>query len=254
MIRAALVLLFAAMQWIVPLTPRLVGYGIPLDRAVNTGVPPPEQPTGATFAIWGVIFTLSVLYGLRQFSGRHREAAAYQAIGWSAAAAFAGSCAWMAVAQFVGNGPALVAIIWLMFVFAARALFRLLAMRSVLDRFDRWITLPLFAALSAWLAAAAVLNTLSYLKLVGVVTPALSPSLAAAGALVVVAVLSSALLARARGYLAVAATTLWALGGVAYANIAERPNREVAVLAVGLALIIVAQAIWLRRPGARREW
>jgi hypothetical protein len=248
MLRSLLVLLFAIGHFIAPQAARFAGFGLPLDRAVNTGVPPPEQPTGPTFAIWGVIFTLALLFAIRQSMPNWRDSALYQSIGWSAVFAFGANCAWMLIAQFQGNGPALVAAIWIIWVFAARAFFRALSMRPVLETFDRTITLPLFGMLTAWLSAAAILNTASYLRLIKAVPPALTPTLYAALILVAIALLSLAVLRRAGGYLPVAATTLWALGGIAYANYFNKFDRNMVMLACGLMLLVVAALAWQKRP------
>jgi hypothetical protein len=250
MLRAMLALLFALGHFAAGQASRLAGFGLPLDKAVNTGVPPPEQPTGFTFSIWGVIFTLALVFALRQAMPTWRDSALYQKIGWSAVVAFGANCAWMLIAQFYGNGPALVACIWIIWMFSARALFGTLAMRPMLDGFDRLITLPLFGILTAWISAAAVLNTASYLRLIKVVPPTLTPTLFAALILCVIAALSLLLLRRAGGYLPFAATTLWALGGVAYANYYERFDKNMVMLAAGLALLVVAALAWQKRPMA----
>lgn len=254
MLRALLVLVFAIAQVIAPQASKIAGFGTPIGEVGGTFPRGPQEPSGYTFAIWGVIFALSLLFAGRQALPGRRDAALYQAIGGAALMLFAAACAWMLVAQFVGNGPALVGIIWLMFLAAARAFFRALAMRPTLDGFDRVITLPLFALYTGWLAAAAWLNTGSVLKLLGVVPPTFSPDIYAAILLVLIAVVSLLLLRRANGYFWLGATTIWALGGVAHANIALRPNREIATLAIGLALIVVAALIWQRRPVQRTEY
>jgi hypothetical protein len=56
--------------------------------------------------------------------------------------------------------------------------------------------------------------------------------------------LSVFLLRRAGGYFWYGATTLWALGGIAYANLYDLPNRGIAALAAGLAVLIVAALVW----------
>ena len=127
-------------------------------------------------------------------------------------------------------------------------------MRPTLDGFDRVVTMPLFALYTGWLAAAAWLNTGSVLKLLGIVPPTFSPVIYAALLLLAIAALSLVLLRRAHGYLWLGLTTVWALGGVAHANIYLRPNSEIAMLAIGLALIIVAMLIWQRRPIQKSEY
>jgi hypothetical protein len=189
-----------------------------------------------------------LVFALRQVMPTWRDSALYQKIGWSAALAFALNCTWMLIAQFQGNGPALVVCIWLIWMFAARAFFQTLAMRPVLDWFDRFVTLPLFGGLTAWLSAAAVINTASYLKLIKVVPPTMTPTLFAALVLCVIAALSLFVLRRASGYLPFAATTLWALGGVAYANYYDRFDKNMVMLAAGLALLVIAVLAWQKRP------
>lgn len=254
MLRALLVLVFAVGQVIAPQATKMAGFGTPIGEVGGSFPRGPQEPSGYTFAIWGVIFLLALLFAVRQLLPSRRDAALYQSIGGSALVLFAAACAWMLVAQFVGNGPVLVGIIWLMLLAAARAFFRTLAMRPTLDSFDRAVTLPLFALYTGWLAAAAWLNTGSVLKLLAIVPPAFSPEIYAAILLILIAALSLFLLRRANGYHWLGATTIWALGGVAHANIYLRPNREIATLAIGLALVVVAALIWQRRPVQRSEY
>lgn len=88
MLRALLVLVFAIGHFVTSNLQRVAGIGAPLDRAVNSGTPPPEQPAGWAFAIWGLIFSLALIYAARQVLPRYRDAALYQAIGWPAALTF----------------------------------------------------------------------------------------------------------------------------------------------------------------------
>jgi hypothetical protein len=245
---ALLLLVFAAGQWLVPVLPRLLGFGVEINRATATaGPPPPELPSGQAFAIWGLLFSLSVLYGLRQALPSRRDGHVYQRIRGPALMAFAASCAWMATAQFYGNGRVLVAIIWVMLAASFVTLRRLMSLRATLDGFDRWVTLPLFGMLSGWLTAAVALNTISWLKLIGA-APAWSTTALAAVLLAAVGLLALVLLRRAGSSAWYAAGVIWALGWVAHANLTARPNREIALLAIGLALILVSLVLWERRP------
>jgi hypothetical protein len=248
MTRALFVLLFAVGNFVTSNLVRLTGVGTPLDRAVNSGVPPPEQPAGWAFAIWGLIFTLALLYAIRQILPSRRDTALYQAIGWPAAIALLMSNAWMVIAQYYGNTGPLLATMWLYWAFAVIAFFRALAMRPRLDRFDSIVTLPLFAILAGWLSAAAWLNTVGYLRVVNLLPSGLTATLAAAVTMVVLASMSILVLLRARGYVWFGLTTLWALAGIAYGNLYGSTNREIATLAIGLALIVAALLIWQRRP------
>jgi hypothetical protein len=247
MLAALLVIVFAAGQFVVPALPGLLGFGSAIAQATTAG-PAPETPSGPAFGIWGLLFTLSVLYALRQALPSRRETHVYQSIRAAALGAFALSCAWMATAQFYGNGLALVGIIWAMLGCSVIAFRRLLAMRGTLDGFDRWLTLPLFGLLSGWLSAAVMLNTSSWLRLINALPAGWSPSLVAAAVLLAVGALAVVLLQRSNASVWYGAAVLWALGWVVHANIMVRPNREVATLAVGLMLVVVAVLVWSRRP------
>ncbi len=252
--RALIVLVLALAQFIVPQASRLVGFGTPIGNVGGSFPPGPEQPSGYTFGIWGLIFTLTLVFAMRQLLPSHRDAALYQNIRTAVVVLLAASSAWMLAAQFYGNGLVLAALIWLMFLSAARGLLRTLAMRPTLDGFDRIITLPMFALYAGWLAAAAWLNTGSVIKLYSPASTAVAPPLYAAILLIAIAALSLALLRRASGYLPLGLTTLWALGGVAHANIMLRPNTLIAALTFVLGLIVVGYLVWQRRPAATSEF
>jgi hypothetical protein len=254
MLRALLVVLLALAQLAAPQASKIAGFGIPIGEVSGGPTPGPEQPSGYAFVIWGVIFALALLFALRQVLPSRRDTALYQNVGFAAVVLFGASCAWMLAAQFYGNGLVLVGLIWLMLFAAARGLFRTLAMRPTLDAFDRYVTLPMFALYTGWLAAAVWLNTGSVLKMRGLVPGFVSPSLYGALLLVLIVALSLLLLRRANGYVPLGLTTLWALGGVAHANLVLRPNTQVASLAIGLALLVVAFLLWQRRPVKVREF
>jgi hypothetical protein len=251
MLRALLVLVLAVGNFVTSNLARVAGIGIPLDRAVNSGTPPPEQPAGWAFVIWGLIFSLMLLYGIRQALPAWRNTSLYQSIGWPAVGALLMCNAWMVSAQLYGNTGALLVIMWLFWVLTVMAFFRVLAMRPLLDRFDSIVTLPGFAILAGWLSAAACVNTVSWLRVSKMLPPMFTLSLSAAATIVVIGVLSLLVLQRARGYVWYGVTTLWALSGIAYANLYDQPNRDIAILAVGLALIVVATLLWQRRPVER---
>jgi FtsH-binding integral membrane protein len=244
MLTALLVLVFALGQWVVPQLPRLLGFGQEIARVA--GAPAPETPAGPAFSIWLVIFAGTTLYAARQLRPRHRDTQVYLSIRGPALLAVALACAWMAWAQFVGNGRVLVGIIVAYLLSAIVVFQRLLAMRASLDRFDMFVTLPSFGLLVGWLSAAAWLNTVSWLKLERFIQA--SPTLIAAATLLAIGLTAIVLLRCFSSPVSVAAAQVWALGWVAYANIALRENREIATIAIGLVLIIVALVLWDRRP------
>lgn len=261
MLRALLVLVSAVGMTLAPMAYRIAGFGTPIGEVGSTGPAGPEQPSGFAFAIWGVIFALALVYALRQMLPSRRDAALYQSVGTAAFVLFATAIAWMLVAQFRGNGPILVGLIWLMLLAAMRGFYRTLAMRPALDQFDRVVTLPMFALFTGWLAAAVWLNTGSVAKdlmqaSLGAAAPPsyLTPTTIAAAIIICIAAMSLLLLRRAHGYVPLGLTTLWALGGIAHANLVLRPNTTIAMLCIVLALVVVAILLWQRRPVKRPEF
>ncbi len=252
MFRALLVLVLAIAQIAAPRAGKIAGFGTPLSEV--GGSAGPEQPSGYAFAIWGLIFALALLFAVRQVMAKRRDSALYQTVGAAAVVLFGASTAWMLLAQFYGNGLVLACVIWLMLVAAARAFFRTLAMRANLDPFDRFVTLPMFALYTGWLAAAVWLNSGSVAKLYSGDAAEIGGSPFAVVTLLLIAGSSLWLLARAHGYLPFALTTLWALGGIAHMNLVVRPNTQIAGLSIGLGLVVVGYLAWQRRPVTKAEF
>ncbi|MEL6226637.1 MAG: hypothetical protein AAFR01_06405 [Pseudomonadota bacterium] len=161
MLRAALVLLFAAAQFGTSSLARFVDGARPIAVAVSPN-PPLEQPAGYAFAIWFVIFALSVIFAVRHALGREDEGVGDPTLGWLAAGAFAANNVWMVLAQLYGNGWYLVLVIWLILGFASASLVRIVREPNFWSTADRMIAAACFGLLSAWLTAAAWLNTASY--------------------------------------------------------------------------------------------
>lgn len=217
----------------------------------------PEVPAGYAFAIWGLIFSLTLIYALRQALPSYRDHGLYQRIGWVTAMSSLLNSIWMVLAQTIGNGWWLVLIIFGILGFALTAFFGVLAEKDRLDRFDRFIVLPMTALLAAWLSAAVWLNTASWVKLMAPERLGLSLAQYALVVLSVAAVFSWAVLARARGNLIYAGTTIWALVGIVVANLSNGGGETLVALAAGILVpVTLALAAWARsraKPGAIAE-
>jgi hypothetical protein len=159
----------------------------------------------------------------------------------------------MVLAQLSGNTAPLLVTMWLLWAFTVTAFFRALDLRPTLDRFDGIVTLPLFAIFSGWISAAAWVNTVSWLRVVGAVPSTIALPLSAGITIVLIGGLSLLLLRRAGGYVWYGAATLWALVGIAYANVYDVPNRGIAALAVVLAVLVIGLLLWSRRTWVVRS-
>jgi hypothetical protein len=228
------------------------GIGRPIGEVPGSGTFSPETPAGYAFSIWGPIFVLVIVTALRQALPAYRDHALYRQIGWATAGSSFLNVAWMLMAQTLGNGWWLVLAIFGILAFALVAFFRTLQHSQSLDRFDRWIVLPMTGLLAAWLSAAVWLNASSYLKLLDPDRFGLSPQGFALAVLATIAAFGLTMLVRSRGNLWYAGTLIWALAAVIAANLMRSEGAPVVALAAAAAIVLtVALAVWTRHGAAR---
>jgi hypothetical protein len=224
----------------------LSGIGRPIQEGAVPRMISPEVPAGYAFAIWGPIFALTAIYAVRQALPGMRDAPLYRAIGWATIVSSAANVTWMMLAQTVGNGWWLVLTIVTILIAAVSAFFGVLRRAGSLDRFDRWIVLPMTGILAGWLSAAVWLNVASYIKQLQPDRFGLSATVFAIAVLAAVTVFGWTILRRARGNAWYAGTLIWALAGVVVANSATvGGDRTVALAAAGVALLTLSIALLL---------
>ena len=246
-LRQIAVLALAPLQFVTSSLSAFVDGLTPIGRSVNA-VPPPEQPAGYAFAIWFVIFALSVVYAARQALPSQRDNPVYARIGWLTAGAFAANSVWMVLAQVYGNGWYLVLTIWIIWAFAVAATAALAGNRAEWDVFDRWVTVPAMSLLGGWLTAAVWLNTSSYLMMTEIGRLGLEPvpfALVVVGAVTLLGGFVHFALGRISWY---ALTLAWAFAAVGIANLDANPS-TIAAPVFGLATLAIAEAFW---GGSRR--
>lgn len=210
---------------------------------------------GYAFSIWGLIFLLDVVHGVRQMRGRWRDDALLRRIAPATIAGFVLTTAWM---PLFSQG---MFAICLLVIFGALACIAWVAVQ-LSDAGRRggahlwsWLALSLHAG---WLTLAAFLNLAQSALAFGWTREQsqLAPSLlllAAATALLLW------LNARMRGNLAYVAAALWGLVAVWLRQSGSSlPGADVtAGVALGIAALLVVQSLWLylraRRAGAGRD-
>lgn len=240
-------LAFAALQLALP--PILFG-GRGFNAEADAGPPSPAEPAGYAFAIWGPIYLGCLAYAVVQALPSRAADPLFRRIGWLTAAGFALTGAWLLAARF---GPvwATVPIIWLMtaaigtaFVIAAGA-----ARPGLVEA--AFVRLPL-ALFAGWLTAAAFVNAAEVLPRFGFDRFGLSPAGFAVLVVGAAGALAGALAGLTRGEPAYALAVLWALGGIAAANVMRASGSPVVIAAAGAAgLALVAWCLALRRPSRR---
>jgi len=237
-----LVLLFAlampAVSWL-----SQAGVFGPDNGTISDRYPTLLVAAGYAFSIWGLIFLLDVVYAIWQATGRRRADVLLGRIAPVTAAGFALTAVWM---PLFSQG-----LFWLclLVIFAALACLAWAAVRlsnagPAADYRWAWLALSLHAG---WLSLAAFLNLAQAALAYGWMRPdaQLVPSLLL---FVAAALVLLAMNRRMRGNLAYAAAALWGLVAVwVEQSRSPIPGAGIAAwVAVAIALLLVAQTLWLR--------
>ena len=217
----------------------------PTNAVISDQYPTLVVAAGYAFAIWGLIFLLDVVFGLWQFSPKRKQGGVLAGIRLPAALGFAFTAAWMPVFSQQIYWLALL-IIWL-----ALACLLWCAVRLSRDvqpepgqAWFAWLPLSLHAG---WLSLAAFLNTAQVIVAYGL----LPTGNMLWWSLLLFAVAAALLLSlnqRMQGNLAFVAAAVWALVAVYVKQSASSlPGSSAAAwVAIGIAVILVAQTIWLK--------
>jgi hypothetical protein len=202
-------------------------------------------PAVYAFAIWFLIYSLSVAYGVLQALPSQRTNPTFRAVGAMTAVTFAGCIAWIVAARF---GPAFLTIPLILVMFAAIATALLRALRSPpASRAERVILRPLFGIYTGWLTAAIVLNVTNVLPEYGIGIFGLTGVGLAAFTLTCASVIALALIRATRGHLPYVATLLWAQAAIIVVNLTENAQPLVAAGAGMVTLLVVGSTLLARR-------
>lgn len=246
-LRRLLLLLLPVAQILAALLPAF-GIGTSM-AAVSAASRTPVVPAGYAFSIWGVIFALSLAYGIWQALPANRGSALARRTGWPLAGAFAADTLWQVVSQISGRvGFGLLVVILIGLACALVALF--LARGTPEDGLGaRWIVAPLTGLLAGWLTAAAFVNLSSAARAAGAL-PEFGVTATVAAAVILLAAGGAAaavawILHRDAGWFAGAVG--WGFLGIVLANLGVNQVNLPAALAAALMLALVAAVAWQRR-------
>lgn len=240
----ATVLLSAILQAAAPFFHSITGIGMGIAER-GSAVPAPEEPPGYAFAIWAVIFSLAIAFGLLQVRAGTTEERLYARIRPASAILFLLSTAWMITAQIAGNGAVLVVLIVGMLAAALTVFFRTVDLRTD-TTFQRWIVAPMAGLYAGWLTLAVFLNASSAFR--DAYGPlGLTPTVYAVMVLLLAGGLALYVVTKAQGSAWYAATLAWGLLAIVSSAL---PSNNIAVGAWALCLlaaIIVATLLARRR-------
>jgi hypothetical protein len=226
--------------------------GTPVGEEPSLGGFAIESPAGYAFAIWGPIFLLTLIYAVRQFLPANVDRPLYRRIGWLTAAWSVLLSAWMVIAQVNGNSWVLVVIIWALLALAFMTLLRIVDVGAGLDRFDRFVTLPMAGLLTGWLSAAVWLNLSSLIRAKDPALLGLSNLQFGLGALALIVAGTWALLLRSKGAIWQGVAVTWAFVGVVVTNQSPAGSEVAALVAAIAAAMTVVLVVFLNLKLARK--
>lgn len=221
-----------------------------ISDVVESGPRSPVEPAGYAFAIWAVIFSLSLAHAVYQALPRHREDSLLRRIGWFIAGAFLCTGLW---SVFVPERQTLAALG--VFLIAWGCLFA--AYRGIvhagrgMSATARWLVALPVGIFLGWVTAADLVSIQSELVLAGILSSgsrlegAVAAALLIVGGLGVAAIVAFGRRGPIQAYLAYGATVLWALVGVIVNQWGIEP---VTAAAAASAAVLVALALLRNLP------
>jgi hypothetical protein len=218
----------------------LAGILVPIG-AIATEVRSLVIPAGYAFAIWGVIFVLSLVYAAYQMLPSRRVDPLLRRIGWPLAGAFILNGIWE-VSVLLRQPVLLQVVIAGIFACAAVAFVCFVRTRgSVLRGVDRWLVAPTVGLLFGWITAANAVSFNDMLVELGLMGYGVGAALVGGLILIGGGLVASAFVRVGRagpvqGYVSYAAAVLWGLAAVVV-------NQYDASLITSLAAVLAAGVV-----------
>ncbi len=216
-------------------------------------VPSLVIPAGYAFAIWGLIFSLSLVYAAYQMLPSKRADPLLRRMGWPLAGAFILNGVWEVCVPL--RQPVLLQVIIAgIFACSAIAFIRFVrSERSTLKGVDRWLVAPTVGLLFGWITAANVVSFNDMLVDLGFMGTGVGAALVGASLLILGGLVASAfvLLGRAgpaQAYLCYGAAVLWGLAAV----VVNQYDASLLTTAAALVAAIPVLLTLLRGPDGDR--
>ncbi len=202
-------------------------------------------PAIYAFAIWFLIYSLSVVYGVLQALPSQHSNPIYKKIGWYTAGCFASCVAWIVFARW---GPAYLTIplIVIMFTLISAALLISLQNSSP-TKGERRVVRPLLGIYAGWLTAATVLNFTNILPEYGISIFGLQNVALAFFTLACASLIALTMIYKTKASMAYVLTLLWAQVAIIVDNLISTNQPLVAAGAGCVIVAIVITTFYVRK-------
>lgn len=197
-----------------------VSASVAIQEVVGRGPDSLVEPATYAFAIWALIFALSLVYAIYQALPANRENPLLQRVGWYTAGAFACTGLWSVFvpAEQLLLAQAMLVVIFLYLAIAYMRLAR--SERGTLSVADRWLVALPLGPFFGWITAANAVSLTTEAVRFGLVEARgaseaiLGATLLLLGGVLAAAVVLAGKSGPAQGYLSYGVTVLWALIGI----------------------------------------
>ena len=238
-----------------------VAAGVVISEVVSEGPASLVEPAGYAFGVWAVIFSLSLLFAVYQALPANRGGAVFRRVGWPLTGAFLFTGLWSVSVALREIGLAQVMLLGI-FAFLLVAYLRLARSEvGALGRAERWLVSLTVGIFLGWVTAANAVSLTSEAVRLGLVEARGAGEVVVGSALLISGGLLAAAITRVgrsgppQGYLAFAATVLWALVAVVEAQYGASVVTTAAAIAAAAPVLVSslrAPRGGPTRPGARR--
>ncbi|HEU4327115.1 MAG TPA: hypothetical protein VFS21_28505 [Roseiflexaceae bacterium] len=240
-LRQALNLILAIAQLVVVIIGALNGSNINIEDP--TLGDPPIVPASYAFAIWGLIYPAAIAYAVYQFLPRQRENPLLRQIGWYTIPAYVAMTLWVVTAQ-----QQLIWTTWVcmvaMLVSLIGAFVQLVRYSGRISRTERALVVVPISVHAGWITVATVANTATALYNSGVSNLLLPDPVWAALMAVAAGLIGAAMTWFSRGNLGYGLTIVWALVGIAAANVGVAGGLPVVVAAGAMVPVVAGTLVW----------
>ncbi len=219
--------------------------------AAGAGLPTAVDAAAYAFAIWGLIFTWQIAYGVYQLLPAQRENATLRRVGWFTAANGFGNALW-AIAVLNRQIPlaaAILVLVMLVSLVATEAQFREPFPEPGGREF--WLVRVPYSINLGWISVAAIISIAGVLRDAGWNGAPFAPQVWAALMIAVAAGLGVAMLLT-RGNIAYAAVIVWALAAVAVQQSGVPLVPLAAVIGAASVAVDIIATVFARRGVAGR--
>lgn len=240
--RQSLTLIFAITQVAASALSVVSGIGTPVGDISDkffTSV----TAAGYAFAIWALIYSTCLAYGVYQALPAQRDNELLRRIGWWTASAFLGNSVWIPAFQLEQFWLSVLIIGWIM-VSLAGVLREFIRYGRELPKAQTWLTVVPLSIFAGWITAATVLNVSVALKADGLGANLLSASSWGTLMTLVVGVLGSYVTFKSRGNWGYGLTLVWALVAII---VAQAPSSLSVAIGSSVAIVAILVSLgWAR--------